>query len=168
MVINYTQSSATLGDLSDVCFFFSKLSDTEYTEAAKILYKRFPPDSLPVFQSKCLVLHQMLNAACFAVVSQASVQAHQWRHQESPRLTPVGDPPTLASAAVATVAGTLGSDGVPILLRFGALTSPPPPPLSPSFLSFPINTVSDRIFLHSSRITRMPTLRMLRAALQFR
>jgi hypothetical protein len=75
----------------------------------------------PVFQSKCLVLHQMLNAACFAVVSQASVQAHQWRHQESPRLTPVGDPPTLASAAVATVAGTLGSDGVPILLIISGL-----------------------------------------------
>jgi hypothetical protein len=75
------------------------------------------------------------------------------------KLTPAGDPPTIASAAaaVATVAGTLGSDGVPILLRFGALPSPPPPPLSPSFLSFPINTVSDRIFLHSSRITRMPT-----------
>jgi hypothetical protein len=84
------------------------------------------------------------------------------------KLTPAGDPPTTASAAVVVVvaaagaagaaagaeAGTLDSDGVPIFLRFGAL---PSPPFSLCFLSFPINTVSERICLHSSRITRMPT-----------
>jgi hypothetical protein len=84
------------------------------------------------------------------------------------KLTPAGDPPTTASAAVVVVVaaagavgaaagtegGTLDSDGVPIFLRFGAL---PSPPFSLCFLSFPINTVSERICLHSSRITRMPT-----------